>query len=143
MNIEEFRDNVDLYSADLSRWPRDRVRPALALVEASPEARACFDAALALDDLLRHGVPRAHADLDALEDRIMAAVAVKHAVTPSLFSLAGRAMLGLFVAAVLGFMAGFGHRAEARDLLLDPVFYAQDQVISGDDVIINQQEIYE
>lgn len=146
MSIEEFRHNVDLYSADLSRWPQDLVRPALARMESCVDSKTYFEAALALDALLREGAaPEARPDLAALEGRIM--MAVKNPAVamppPALFAFtARRAFLGLFVAAVLGFMAGFGHKAQASDTLLDAAFYTQDQIIAGDDALYNAEEMY-
>lgn len=91
MKLGEFKRNVDLYSADLSRWPVTLVRPALELVENDREAAACFEEALALDAALRAAdaglnvcsagdiygagsAPGAGPDIGALEARIMAAI---------------------------------------------------------------------
>lgn len=82
MKLGEFKRNVDLYSADLSRWPVTLVRPALELVENDREAAACFEEALALDAALRaadagfiYGAEvAAGPDIGALEARIMAAI---------------------------------------------------------------------
>ncbi len=70
MKNEAFRDYVDLYSADLSRWPQDLVKQALALMETSAEAKAYFDEALALDGSLR-SLDGAHKSQAKLEARIM------------------------------------------------------------------------
>ena len=69
-NLAMFKDTVDLYSADLSRGPADLVKPALALMETSAEAKEYFDEALKLDAALRTLGAR-EKSYDALEAKIM------------------------------------------------------------------------
>jgi hypothetical protein len=140
MTLDDFREHVDLYSADLSRWPQDKVKPALALVKADAAAKKYFDEALALDDRLRGYAPKAP-PLGALEERILKDIrrtpqrkpATRPAevhVTPTwLFAPGG----GLLAAAILGFIIGLTPPQAPGDTLLDPVYYAQDQIIGDAD----------
>lgn len=144
--IEEFKDEVDLYSGDLSRWPQDRVKPALELIKANPVAKAYFDAALALDEKLRVYSPKA-IDTEALAVRIMAGVqqAPVQAEQPVrfrpayIFAPGG----GLLAAALIGFLIGFYPQAQA-EFLLDPAYYAQEQASesSGMDAAISEEDIF-
>jgi hypothetical protein len=145
MTFEEFKENVDLYSADLSRWPRDMVKPALQFVKDDARAKAYFDAALALDDKLRSYAPKAPM-LEGIEARVMAEIRktkqekpgkgaaapapVDVRVTPAwIFAPGG----GLLAVAVLGFIIGLMPPSEQPgDTLVDPVYYSQDQIIGGD-----------
>lgn len=143
--LAKFRENVDLYSADLSRWPQEEVKPALALIEQEAEARAYFDAALALDATLRAYAPKPAA-LEALEARIMKEIAgaprERPAAPVTRVSAAlpfGRAWLyapggGLVAAAVIGFLIGFTP-AQQAETLLDPVYYSQDQIVDDVDTL--------
>jgi hypothetical protein len=134
--LQEFRDRVDLYSADLSHWPEADIRPALDFMARDAAAKEYFEAARALDDRLRAYEPPAPR-LDALEARIMTEIArAPRPAMPPAQAFAGRAWLfapggGLVAAAVIGFLIGFSP-AQQADTLLDPVYYAQDQIISGD-----------
>lgn len=137
MKLDEFKDCVDIYSADLSRWPQDRLKAALLLMEESPEAKSCFERDLRLLEAAQ-GLAPAMPDLFALENRIVQrvrdlgasslpeAAAVFRWKLPWLAAPGG----GLLAAAFLGFMIGL-HPPQG-ELLLDPVFYAEDQIIRGD-----------
>lgn len=57
MTHDVFKKNLGLYGADLSRWPVQSIKPALALIEAMPQAAAAFRVAEQLDHLLRHNAP--------------------------------------------------------------------------------------
>ena len=140
MTLEELKEHVDLYSADLSRWPEARVKDALQLVGDNKAAKEYFDAALALDDVLRGYVPKQPA-LTALESRIMAEIAKTPVAAPAamqevrvskawIFAPGG----GLLAAAIIGFMIGLmpATPQSAADTLVDPVYYNQDQIIGGD-----------
>jgi hypothetical protein len=140
MTIDEFREHVDIYSADLSRWPQDKVKTALQMVKDNALAKEYFDAALALDSALRVYVPKAPA-LPALEERILKGIAAPQATSapgggeevhiPSkwIFAPGG----GLLAAAILGFIIGLSPPSQTGgDTLVDPVYYAQDQIIGGD-----------
>lgn len=139
--LGDFKNHVDLYSADLSRWPVGKIKPALLLVENSAEAKAYFDAALKADAALRHFIP-ASRDLAALEARIMAAVAgapqYEDAVEKrGLFGTNWQLRnifapgSGLLIAAVMGFVIGLSP-APSQSTVLDSSFYSGDQIISGD-----------
>jgi len=142
MTREEFTDLLDLYGADLSRWPQDRLKSALALTEKDAEARAQFDSALALEqDLRQHPAPQT--DLAALENRIMAGVAALSAGTPAaaendggffhwrpafIFAPSG----GLIAVAVFGFVMGFMQPALQPEHLMNPVYYQTEQILVDD-----------
>ncbi len=139
MKFEEFKTCVDVYSADLARWPQERVKAALRLMEASPEAKHYFEQDLRLLEITQGAVVSAP-DLSALEDRIMAVVLAAetetvsegNAVVPWRVSWLALPGGGLLAAAFLGFMVGL--QSVQSDLLLDPVFYAEEQIIqSGSD----------
>lgn len=139
MTLDEFREHVDIYSADLSRWPQDKVKPALQLVKDHALAKEYFDAALALDNKLRVYVPKTP-ELPALEDRILKGISAPkpapvarveevHIRSAWIFAPGG----GLLAAAILGFMIGLSPPAQTGgDTLVDPVYYAQYQIIGGD-----------
>lgn len=150
MKKEMFREYLDVYSADLSRWPQDSVKPALALVGADAEAKAMFDKALALDDLMR--VPAAPANYAALEDKIMARIAAtaQEKTAPVVMPVAASALRpawlfapggGLLAAVILGFFFGADMQVAQADYLLDPVYYSQEQII-GDDADIMMGEVF-
>jgi hypothetical protein len=105
MNIDNFRHNTDLYSADLSRWPRDLVKPALELMRLDAEAKAYFNGALALDDHLRALDPPQR-DASGLEEKIIARLPRGKAPAKA-FSFRAAALLapggGLVAAALLAF----------------------------------------
>lgn len=137
MTLDELKEHVDLYSADLSRWPQDKVKAALQFTSENKEAKKYFDAALALDDRLRHFTPK-QPDLNALESRIMAEIAktpraapakaAEISVTPAWIFAPGGALLA---AAILGFIIGImPAKPQNTDTLVDPVYYSQD--IGGD-----------
>lgn len=140
MTLDEFREHVDIYSADLSRWPQDKVKPALQMVRDNALAKEYFDAALMLDSKLRAYTPQAPA-LPALEDRILKGIAKPlsapvarveevHIRSAWIFAPGG----GLLVAALIGFIIGLSPPSQTNgDTLVDPVYYAQDQIIGGDD----------
>lgn len=151
--IDKFKENVDIYSADLSRWPLSDVKPAIAFMEANPVARAYFDEALKLDDVLRfyQPVPEEAAALAALEARIMAAIdrpsvsvtrrAMSHAQKlpakvlswrPEMLFLPGG---GLIAAAVMGFLIGFTPApSDAITLSQAPAYLTADQATAVDDI---------
>jgi len=142
MTREEFTDLLDLYGADLSRWPQDRLKAALALTEKDPQVRAQFDDMLALEqDLRLHPAPQA--DLAALEGRIMASVAALSANTPIeaenesgffnwrpafIFAPSG----GLIAVAVFGFFMGVMQPAVQPENLINPVYYQTEQILADD-----------
>lgn len=139
LTLGDFKNYVDLYSADLSRWPQDMVKPALLLIENSAAAKAYFDAALDTDAALRTFIPAAR-DLSALEKRIMSRIAVtaQEAVETgrgffvmnwSLRDLFAPGS-GLIAAAVIGFVIGLS--PAPPQTVLDTAFYSGDQIITGD-----------
>lgn len=142
MTLDEFRNNVDLYSADLSRWPQTLVKPAVTFMKDNAEAAALFEKQLLADASLREYTPRT-GDLSALEARIMqglaeqspATISVKPAAAASLwkpswiFAPSG----GLMVVALIGFLAGFNPQP-ASYVPLDPSYVAEEQVLASADV---------
>lgn len=141
MKTEDFRKLVDVYSSDLSRWPKDCVKPALALMRESAEAKRLFDETLELDEDLRK-LGGANVDCAMLEERILRSVSDMRQAQGSLDSFAAsfsfRAAYlfapggGLLAAAIIGFLVGFQPGDVAGDYVLDPVFYAEEQIIAGD-----------
>lgn len=137
--LDEFIESVDLYSADLSRWPESDMKSAISFMKQDRAAKAYFDAALALDEQLRGYQPR-QADLHALESRILkeiAATARPRAVAPAASLSIRKAWIfapggGLLAAAILGFIIGLLPPRHSADTLVDPVYYTQDQILGGD-----------
>ncbi|MBL8711744.1 MAG: hypothetical protein JNM12_02505 [Alphaproteobacteria bacterium] len=142
MTLDEFRNNVDIYSADLSRWPQALVKPAVAFMKDNAEAAALFERQLAADAQLRAHTPRI-GDISALEARIMqgiaeqssasapaqAAVAAKPFWKPSwVFAPSG----GLMVVALIGYLAGFNPQPK-HYVPLDPSYVAEEQVLASAD----------
>src|SRR5580692_9529962 len=109
MKISDFQRYIDLYGADLSRWPQHEIRPAVDLIQRNPEAGKIFSAAEKFDQMLRH-YPPASVNTQALAARIIQQVKrtsarVKPAsINPAYLYVPGG---GLLVAAILGFMIGF------------------------------------
>jgi hypothetical protein len=137
MTLDDFMKRLELHSADLSRWPPDLVRPALALIRSSAEAHAAFDGALKLDAALRSYNPPP-ARLEALEERIMRAVANTRHVSPPVRNTWRTAWLfapggGLVAAAVIGFFLGLQPAPSTDSGLFDAVAFAPDQIINDDD----------
>ncbi|PCI32491.1 MAG: hypothetical protein COB54_07045 [Alphaproteobacteria bacterium] len=56
MKLDEFKDNLTVYGADLNKWP-DAVRPAAEnLLETSVDAQDAFSDATTLDMLINPGL---------------------------------------------------------------------------------------
>lgn len=145
MTLDEFKDKTDLYSADLSRWPQDMIKPAVAFMKDNAEAAAYFDAALKLDAELRAYEPHP-ADTAVLEARILQAIAGEMpAATPAAAVIAAakparfsRAWLfaptgGLFAAAIVGFFMGFNPPAVTQGAAapLDPAYMVEEQQLAS------------
>jgi hypothetical protein len=157
MTLEEFKDKVDLYSADLSRWPQELVKPALAFMKESRAAGDYFDGALLLDEKLRGYEPVA-GDLSALENRVMLRIVSekqdekpveKQAMPPVpvqaeavqvrakwLFAPSG----GLLAIAFLGFFLGFTPPRQPAYMPLDPAAVAEEQLASLDSGIYDEYD---
>lgn len=146
MNIQGFKDSVDLYSADLSKWPPELVKPAIGFMRDNSVAADYFDKALLLDAKLRVYEPEAF-DVAALEARIMqgisgekqaekapvqAVIAAQAAEKPMraawLFAPAG----GLMAVALLGFFFGFSEPQQQAYSPLDPAYVAEEKMASID-----------
>lgn len=140
MTYDEFTDLLDLYGADLSRWPQDRLKSALALTEKDARARAKFDSMLALEQDMRSYTPP-QTDLAALERRILAAVAdmpTSQAAAGAeggffrwrpafIFAPSG----GLAALAVIGFFMGM-QPAIQPEKLMNAVYYQTEQILVDD-----------
>lgn len=146
MTREEMNELLDIYGADLSRWPQDKMKDALTLTQHDGAARADFDAALALEQTLRGYAP-AQVRLDVLEARILAAVAD----IPSAAASAGKQASeggffrwrpayifapsgGLLAAAVFGFIVGM-QPAVKQEHLMNPVYYQTEQILADDSAL--------
>lgn len=148
MKIDVFKHYTDSYSADLSRWPEELVKPALAFIETSPAAKAYFDEALKIDTALRTLEGR-DGNYQKLEAGIMQKIAStpqerkpvpqqERSFRPAWVLAPGS---GLLAAVVIGFFVGFQPQLQA-DYILDPVFYAEEQIIGGDDADIFNEEVF-
>ncbi|MDE1153242.1 MAG: hypothetical protein PW788_11960 [Micavibrio sp.] len=152
MTLDEFKNNIDLYSADLSRWPEADIRAAVKLMESDAAAKALLGKDVNFDDMLRRYAPAMPA-LSALEARIMQQVAVtpqsrETAPRDNTFKAAVAAAAvdkksawrpvwlfapgsGLLAAAILGFLFGFQPQ-QHKGSLLDPAYYNAAQIIAAD-----------
>jgi len=157
MTLEEFKDKTDLYSADLSRWPQDQVKLALAFMKDNKEAAAYFDAALKLDGKLRGYEPPA-GNLSALENSIMQRIAgekqdEKRPVAPPVHVQAAEVEItrirpswlfapsgGLLAIAFLGFFLGFTPPRQPAYTPLDPAAIAEEQLASLDSDIYDEYD---
>lgn len=157
MTLDEFKDKTDLYSADLSRWPQEQVKPALAFMKENKAAADYFDSVLLLDQKLRGYEPVA-GNLSALEDRIMLRIVKepqdqKRAEAPPLhvqqaaieatriraswlFAPSG----GLLAIAFLGFFLGFTPPRQPAYTPLDPAAIAEEQLASLDSDIYDEYD---
>lgn len=146
MTRDDMNELLDIYGADLSRWPQDKLKDVLALTEKDAAARADFDAALALEQTLRDYTP-AQARLDALEARILAAVAslpAAEAIADKQASEGGFfrwrpayifAPSGcLLAAAVFGFIIGMQPTVK-QEHLMNPVYYQTEQILADDSAL--------
>lgn len=149
MTLDEFKDKVDLYSSDLSQWPQEMVKPAIAFMKENKEAADYFDGTLLLDAKLREYEPVAM-NVSALENRIMlrivgekqeekaaaplpveipaTAVTVTQFRKTWLFAPGG----GLLAIALLGFFLGFTPPQKQVVTPLDPAYVAEEQLASID-----------
>lgn len=155
LSFDDFSDLVDMHGADLSRWPLDAVKPALALMEADAAAKTLFAQSERLDDVLRRAdavidqriTARHGATAPALQARILAQIAQTPAPAfsdvlaaqsvaktrggfglKSLFAPGG----SLLMVGLVGFMMGFMQPASAQETLLDGLVHGQEMVIAGD-----------
>lgn len=145
MTLDEFRKNVDIYSADLSRWPQALVKPAVAFMKDNAEASALFEKQLIADAQLRAHTPRI-GDISALEARIMQGIAEQSpALAPVQAAVAAPATKsfwkpswvfapsgGLMVVALIGYLAGFNPQPK-HYVPLDPSYVAEEQVLASAD----------
>ena len=146
MTLDEFRNNVDLYSADLSRWPQALVKPAVAFMKDNAEAAALFEKQLLTDAQLRAYTPRT-LDIPTLEARIMQGLTEQSSATPAVKPAVAAAALkqstwkpswifapsgGLMVVALIGFLAGFNPQPKSY-VPLDPSYVAEEQILASAD----------
>lgn len=151
MTRNEFTELLDIYGADLSRWPQDKLKSALDLTEKDSAARDAFDRTLALEDMLR-GDDAPDANLPALENRIMAAINDLPAQETAAVAVRGGFFgwrttyvvappMGLLAIAVFGFMLGMQPSSQ-RESLVHPVYYQADQILADDDASFYQGGIF-
>ena len=151
LSFADFENLLDMHGADLSRWPLEHVKPALALMQDNAQAAASFAQAERMDDLLRRGDVAPACNVAALQARIMTAIAgsvqtrddlpaaviAADAINANAPARGGLRNLfapggGLLMIGLIGFMMGFMQPASAQDTLLDGLVHGQDMVISGD-----------
>lgn len=164
MTPEIFLEMTDLHGADLSRWPLDMVKPALALMEQRADLLAAFERAGRLDAVLREADAEAERDLRLrhgdhapdLQARILAGIAGAPLAprVPQAAVIAARAPRenpitsffsrnlfapggGLLMLGILGFLVGFQPQASADDLALSGPVIGQELVLAGDSAILN------
>lgn len=150
MTLDEFNTLLDVHGADLSRWPQDKLKAALALTEQDANARAAFDGMLDFEQTLRSD-SAPEVDLPALERRIMAALSEPEAAPVAAKALKqskpaaqGWSMAylfapsaGLFALAVFGFVLGIQPSVQHESLMY-PMYYQADQVFADDAAIYDR-----
>lgn len=57
MKIEEFKDLLDTYGSNFSRWPASSIKPAEICIENHEEARNLYAEMAQLDDLFTNKAP--------------------------------------------------------------------------------------
>jgi hypothetical protein len=151
-----FDEMIALHGADLSRWPLETVKPALALMAGDDRCRARFEAMRGLDDDLRLSDDALYRRLRArhgdtcpkLQENVMRALRgedVPATVPPAAVVAATRAPASAFsfkalfapggsllVIGMIGFMMGFQQPASADDSLLDGLLHGQEIVITNE-----------
>ena len=142
MTLDDLKKNIDLYSADLSRWPAERIRPAHALIESDARARAYYEREVRMDDALRLYQPVA-GNMDLLQAKIMKSLHAPAAETKARpFShpafLAAPLGGGLIAAMVVGFMIGVTPPSPV-ETSLDDIFYSQQQILSDDATLMTEE----
>lgn len=146
MTYHEFTGLLDVYGADLSRWPHDKLKPALALTEKDTEARAALERMAGMETALwGHEMPQV--DISALENRILAAVAdlpqsgAASAMPPAalrgdegirwrpamFFAPSG----GFLALALIGFFMG-AQPAMKQESLMNKVYFQTEQILVDD-----------
>lgn len=134
MKLSDFQKYIDLYGADLSRWPAHEIRAAIDLIQRDPAAGKILSVAEKLDHMLRH-YPAPAVSAKALTAKIMRQgrpVVVSRREKPS-FPFKPAYLLvpggGFIIAAIVGLITG-SHAAPKERFLIDPVIYAQGKIIS-------------
>lgn len=134
--LETFRSHLDLYSADLSRWPEDKMKQALSLMQKNVKARDMLAREEALDRILRAWDVDTAADA-RLEDRIMQQVA---SMSASMVTLKPRHLFaplgGLAAAVIIGFLIGMNPSPQA-DSLIYTIYAEEEAIIAGDTDILD------
>ncbi len=159
MDKKRFRELAEAYGADIARWPADDAVAARAVLDGDDDgwARALLDEVADIDALL--GVYEiGDTAEEALAARIVAnatafpqdrgAIATPEVRTGGVGAFLSGALGfrvrpawmfapggGLMAAAVIGFFVGAGGGmpgAQQDALLLDPVFYSQDELVTPD-----------
>lgn len=121
MTLKEFKHLADLYGGDLNRWPAPAGPDAVALLDASMEARAILADAAALDALLDRAAP---AVTDESVRRVEAAIAARLAApaprVPAPWTLAPPPVRFWPTAGLLAGMAVAGFLTVSQGLLPAP-----------------------
>jgi hypothetical protein len=153
LNQKEFQDKVDLYGADLAKWPAAEVTTALAFMTAHPAAKAYFDDMARIEAALR-SMDMPTTDTNVLETRILSrisdimqdmparenetadqnqgyppapAASALISIRPQFLFAPGGALLAI---ALIGFIMGSQLASGDDDLAMDPVTYAQQTILS-------------
>lgn len=140
MTLNDFMNRLDLYGADLSRWPVADVKPALGMIADNRMAKDAFAATEAMETLLRFADPALPLaiDTDGLAEKVMARIAdnpvslqprAEISFFRSIRDYMAPAFGGLMAMAVVGFIVGMPAIAHLQD---DPFMQAARQVVTED-----------
>lgn len=148
MSLNDFLNKLDLYGADLSRWPEDDIKPALTCMARDKIAKTAFAETEAMEALLRfHDTGLGtHFDSTALADNVMRAINAAGSEPEDIsFSLMIRnyiapAVSGLMAMAIVGFMIGLP--AVAGQAPSDPFQQAVSQAVGDDDADLYTEGLF-
>lgn len=105
MSLERLAVILDAYGADEERWPPEERAAALALIEASPRARAMLARAAELDRLL-DAAPAVEPPSSALRQAILRTAPRAPAAAPRRLGWRAAAAFALAASLVLGMVTG-------------------------------------
>ncbi len=140
MNLDDFMNRLDLYGADLSRWPVQDVKAALSMIADNRAAKDAFAATEAMESLLRFADPAMPVaiDTDKIAEKVMATIAgnpvslqprTEISFFRSIKDYMAPAFGGLMAMAIVGFIAGMPAITHLQD---DPFMQAARQLVTED-----------
>jgi hypothetical protein len=132
MTLERFGQLVDAYGADFARMPEAERASARALLESSPQARALWDEARALDALL--DTPQQDLAPSPALERALAQIPERHAQKGVVVQLVPfRSRVTMLFAAAASLLLGVFSGTQSEDVRWASLDAAGDVALEGDD----------